>query len=60
VTWSPTKIVDISLAYKHEAVVKGSFTGSNGAIGSTTGAMRGVLTKLASGATSVLRNIHRP
>jgi len=42
VTWSPTKIVDFSLAYKHEAVVKGSFTGSNGAIGSTTGAMRGV------------------
>ena len=42
VTWSPTKIVDFSLAYKHEAVVKGSFSGSNGTIGSTTGAMRGV------------------
>ena len=42
VTWSPTKIVDFSVAYKHEAVVKGSFTGSNGAIGSSTGAMRGV------------------
>lgn len=42
VTWSPTKIVDFSLAYKHEAVVKGSFTGSNGAIGTTTGAKRGV------------------
>jgi len=42
VTWSPTKIVDLSLAYKHEAVVKGSFTGGNGAIGSTAGAMRGV------------------
>ena len=42
VTWSPTKIVDFSLAYKHEAVIGGSFSGSNGTIGSTTGAMRGV------------------
>jgi len=41
VTWSPTKIVDVSLAYKHEAVYGGSFTGSNGTIGSTTGARQG-------------------
>jgi hypothetical protein len=41
VTWSPTKVVDFSLAYKHEAVVKGSFSGGNGTIGSVTGAMRG-------------------
>jgi len=41
VTWSPTKIVDVSLAYKHDAVRGGSFTNGNGTIGSTTGAMRG-------------------
>lgn len=40
-TWSPTKIVDFSLAYKHEAVRGGSFGSSNGTIGSATGAMRG-------------------
>ncbi len=40
-TWSPTKIVDFSLAYKHEAVRGGSFGSSNGTIGSNTGAMKG-------------------
>jgi hypothetical protein len=39
--WSPTKIVDLSLAYKHEYVRGGAFSGSNGAIGATTGAMNG-------------------
>jgi hypothetical protein len=37
VTWSPTKIVDFSLAWKHEAVNGGAFSGSNGTIGSNTG-----------------------
>jgi len=41
VTWSPTKIVDMSLAYKHDAVYGGSFTDANGTIGSTTGAKHG-------------------
>lgn len=41
VTWSPAKIVDVSLAYKHDAVSGGSFTDANGAIGSTTGAKQG-------------------
>ncbi len=41
VTWSPTKIVDFSLAYKREAVVGGAFGGQAGTIGSTTGAMNG-------------------
>jgi hypothetical protein len=41
IQWSPTKIVDLSLAYKHEYVRGGAFSGSNGAIGSTTGAMNG-------------------
>jgi hypothetical protein len=41
VTWSPIKIVDVSLAYKHDAVRGGSFTDANGTIGSTTGAKRG-------------------
>jgi hypothetical protein len=45
-TWSPTKIVDFSLAYKHEAVVGGSFASSNGTIGSTTGAMRGTYNEI--------------
>jgi hypothetical protein len=40
-TWSPIRIVDISLAYKHDAVRGGSFTDANGTIGSTTGALRG-------------------
>jgi hypothetical protein len=40
-TWSPIRIVDFSLAYKHDAVRGGSFTDTNGAIGSTTGAQRG-------------------
>jgi hypothetical protein len=37
VTWSPTKIVDFSLAWKHEAVNGGAFSSSNGTIGSNTG-----------------------
>ena len=41
VTWSPTKIVDVSLAYKHDAVAGGSFTDANGIIGATTGAKQG-------------------
>jgi hypothetical protein len=41
VTWSPAKIVDVSLAYKHDAVAGGSFTDANGTIGSTTGAKQG-------------------
>jgi len=40
-TWSPIRIVDVSLAYKHDAVRGGSFTDTNGTIGSATGAMRG-------------------
>jgi len=40
-TWSPVKIVDFSLAYKHDAVRGGSFTDANGTIGSATGAQRG-------------------
>jgi len=40
-TWSPIRIVDFSVAYKHDAVRGGSFTDANGAIGSATGAMRG-------------------
>jgi hypothetical protein len=40
-TWSPIKIVDVSLAYKHDAVRGGSLNDANGTIGSTTGAMRG-------------------
>ena len=41
VSWSPVKIVDSLLAYKHEDVAGGTFSGSNGAIGSTTGLMKG-------------------
>jgi hypothetical protein len=41
IQWSPTKIVDLSLAYKREYVRGGAFSGSNGAIGSTTGPMNG-------------------
>jgi len=41
VTWSPTRIVDVSLAYKHDAVAGGSFTDANGIIGATTGAKQG-------------------
>jgi len=41
VTWSPIKIVDLSFAYKHDAVYGGSFTDANGTIGSTTGAKQG-------------------
>jgi hypothetical protein len=41
VTWSPTKIVDVSLAYKHDAVSGGSFTDANGTIGAATGAKQG-------------------
>jgi hypothetical protein len=41
VTWTPVKTVDLSLAYKRDSVTHGLFTDSNGAIGSTTGAMNG-------------------
>lgn len=41
VTWSPTRIVDFSLAYKHDAMHGGSFTDANGVIGSASGAMLG-------------------
>lgn len=41
VTWSPIRIVDVSLAYKHDAVGGGSFTDANGTIGSTTGVKTG-------------------
>lgn len=41
ITWSPTKIVDFSLAWKHEGVGHGTFTSSNGTIGSATGAQTG-------------------
>jgi hypothetical protein len=40
-TWSPARIVDLSLAYKHDAVSGGSFTDGNGTIGSATGARHG-------------------
>ena len=36
VSWSPTKIVDFSLAYKHEKAENGSFGTSNGTIGGAT------------------------
>jgi len=39
VTWSPTKIVDLSLVYKHDDANHGTLSTSNGTIGSTiTGA----------------------
>jgi hypothetical protein len=41
VQYSPVKIVDLSLAYKHEYVRGGAFTGSNGPIGTTIGAANG-------------------
>ena len=41
VTYSPVKIVDFSLAYKHEGVGHGSFGSSNGTIGSGSGLMTG-------------------
>ena len=36
VTWSPTKIVDLSLAYKHDQASHGSLATSNGTIGGST------------------------
>jgi hypothetical protein len=41
VSYSPLKIVDFSLAYKHDGVGHGSFLTSNGTIGSITGLMTG-------------------
>jgi hypothetical protein len=35
-TWSPTKIVDFSLAYKHDTVGHGTLSTSNGTIGGST------------------------
>jgi hypothetical protein len=36
VTWSPAKIIDISLAYKHDQASKGTIATSNGTIGGST------------------------
>jgi len=41
ITWSPTKIVDFSLAWKHDAVSGGSYSTSNATIGSNTGLKTG-------------------
>jgi hypothetical protein len=46
VTWSPTRIVDLSLAYKHDAVYGGSFTDGNGTIGSAAGVKQGSYNEL--------------
>jgi hypothetical protein len=35
-TWSPVKIVDLSLAYKHDAVSHGTLADANGTIGGST------------------------
>jgi hypothetical protein len=37
VTWSPTKIVDLSLVYKHDQASRGTIATSNGTIGGITG-----------------------
>ncbi|MCP5411142.1 MAG: hypothetical protein H6924_03275 [Alphaproteobacteria bacterium] len=41
VQYSPTKIVDLALVYKHEAAVNGVTSTSNGSIGSNTGLKTG-------------------
>jgi hypothetical protein len=41
ITYSPVKIVDFSLAYKHDGVGHGAVSTTNGTIGSTTGLMKG-------------------
>jgi hypothetical protein len=41
VTYSPIKIVDFSLAYKHDSVGHGTINTSNGNLGSATGLMTG-------------------
>jgi hypothetical protein len=46
VAWSPAKIVDVSLAYKHDAMAGGTFTDANGTIGSAAGAKRGAYNEL--------------
>lgn len=46
ISWSPTKIVDFSIAYKHDAVYGGSFTDANGTIGATTGLMHGAYNEI--------------
>jgi hypothetical protein len=46
ISWSPVKIVDFALAYKHDAVYRGLFTDANGTIGATTGAMHGTYNEI--------------
>src|SRR6185437_14262748 len=41
ITYSPIRIVDFSLAYKHDGVSHGSISTANGTIGSATGPMTG-------------------
>jgi len=41
ISYSPVKIADFSLAYKHDAMSHGSISTANGTIGSTTGLMKG-------------------
>lgn len=46
VTWSPTKIVDLSLVYKHDDATHGTLATSNGTIGSTTPGLSGAYNEI--------------
>jgi hypothetical protein len=46
VTWSPTKIVDLSLVYKHDDATHGTLATSNGTIGSATPGLSGAYNEI--------------
>lgn len=46
VTWSPTKIVDLSLVYKHDDANNGTLATSNGTIGSTIAGASGAYNEI--------------
>jgi hypothetical protein len=45
IEWTPTKIVNLALVYKHDAGSDGQYTDSNGAIGGSSGGGTGNTTK---------------
>jgi hypothetical protein len=46
VTWSPTKIVDLSLVYKHDDASHGTLSTSNGTIGTNTPGLSGAYNEI--------------
>lgn len=46
ITWSPTKIVDLSLVYKHDSATNGTFATSNGTIGTTIAGASGAYNEI--------------